>query len=166
MSKPGLISEAKYVLHQLLDSIQQLSYDEYTQKIALLSNASIGEHTRHIIELFQQLQSGYTQGTIDYDDRKRDFQLQDNIDVASESIANIIKKLDVKNKLLQLTSVYNNEGSAIQSNYSRELMYNIEHCIHHQAIIRIAFLLLGKNETETNFGVAKSTLVYRQQCAQ
>ena len=54
----------------------------------------------------------------------------------------------------------------IESNYYRELMYNIEHCIHHQAIIKIALLHLGKTEIVENFGIAKSTIEYRRQCAQ
>jgi hypothetical protein len=46
------------------------------------------------------------------------------------------------------------------------LMYNIEHCVHHQAIIKIAFLFLGKQEFVESFGVAKSTIKYRNQCVQ
>ena len=94
--------EAKNILQQLLQTINLLSFDEYNQKCELLSNSSIGEHTRHIIELFLQLMKGYESGLINYDDRKRDVRIQQDIDFATETIAQIISKLDKPNKPLKL----------------------------------------------------------------
>lgn len=166
MNNNSLATEARAVLMQLVDCINQLNFDEYTQEISLLSNSTIGEHTRHIIELFQQLLSGYETENINYDNRKRDIRIQENIDFATESIANIVKRLEKNDKRLLLTTLYNNQEMVIESNYYRELMYNIEHCIHHQAIIKIALLHLGKTEIVENFGIAKSTIEYRKSCAQ
>lgn len=166
MNNTFLATEAKEVLKQLAHFIEQLSFDEYTEKLALLSNSSIGEHTRHIIELFQQLLNGYEIGNINYDNRKRNINLQENIDFAIESIAKIIKDIEKTNKTLHITTLYNNQEISIESNYYRELMYNIEHCIHHQAIIKIAFLQFGTAKIDENFGVAKSTIKFRTQCAQ
>ena len=161
-----LIAEAKEVLTKLIDSISFLSYDEYTQKISILSYSTIGEHTRHIIELFQQLLKGYEDGLIDYDKRKRQLEIQENIDYAVESIANIICILEKENKKLKLYTDLNNAGTFIETNYYRELMYNIEHCVHHQAIIKIAFMFLEKYELSEDFVVAKSTINYKNQCVQ
>lgn len=166
MKKNPLAIEARDVLMQLVDCINQLNFDEYTQKINLLSNSTIGEHTRHVIELFEQLLSGYETGNINYDARKRDIRIQENIDFASESIANIIKRLERNNKHLLLTTLYNNQEMSIDSTYYRELMYNIEHCIHHQVIIKIGLLHFDKTEIAENFGVAKSTIEYRKECVQ
>ncbi len=166
MKENTISIEAKDVLLQLLQSISSLSFDEYTQKIHLLSNSSIGEHTRHIIELFQQLLEGYGTASIDYDKRKRNIKIQENIDFAVECIANIICVLDKENKPLNLHIELSNFENIIATNYYRELMYNLEHCIHHQAIIKIAFLYLEKQELAENFGIAKSTIKYRDQCAQ
>lgn len=166
MNNNSLAAEARDVLMQLVNCIHQLNYDEYTQKINLLSNSTIGEHTRHIIELFEQLLSGYETGNINYDSRKRDIRIQESIDFATESIANIIKRLVRNDKQLLLTTLYNNHEMSIYSNYYRELMYNIEHCIHHQVIIKTALLHFDKFEIDENFGVAKSTIGYRKQCVQ
>ena len=166
MKENTISIEAKDVLLQLLQSISSLSFDEYTQKIHLLSNSSIGEHTRHIIELFQQLLEGYGTASIDYDKRKRNIAIQENIDYAIECIANIICVLGKENKILKLHTELSNYKNEIETNYYRELMYNIEHCIHHQAIMKIAFLYLGKQELAENYGVAKSTIKHRKQCAQ
>jgi uncharacterized damage-inducible protein DinB len=166
MKDHSIILEAKAVLMQLIESINALSFDEYTQKINLLSNSTIGEHSRHIIELFQQLLLGYEEAIVDYDHRKRNIEIQENIDCAVECIANIICNLKKENKNLKIHTELNNNESVIESNYYRELMYNIEHCVHHQAIIKIAFLSLGKHELLENYGVAKSTIKYKAQYVQ
>lgn len=166
MNNTSLAEEARDVLLQLVDCINQLNFDEYTKKNNLLSNGTIGDHTRHIIELFEQLLSGYDTENINYDTRKRDIRIQENIDFATESIANIITRLDRNDKQLILTTLYFNQEMNIDTTYYRELMYNIEHCIHHQAIIKIALLYFGKTEIIENFGMAKSTIEYKKQCAQ
>jgi hypothetical protein len=57
-------------------------------------------------------------------------------------------------------------GQVITTNLHRELAYNIEHAIHHMAIMKI-----GINEVapyvrlEENFGVAPSTVRYKNQLA-
>jgi uncharacterized damage-inducible protein DinB len=166
MTDPELFSETKIILFQLLDTINQLNNDEYTQKIELLGNSSIGEHTRHIIELFQQLLTGYETATVDYDNRKRNIEIQQNVNYACQSLSLIINGLELNNKSLLITTVYNQRKNKIESNYMRELMFNIEHCIHHQAIIKIGLLCIGKNVNDKNFGVAKSTIIYKEKCAQ
>ena len=157
-----LTTEAVLTLKRLLNVLKDLNFDEYTEKLALLSNSSIGEHTRHIIELFQVLLNGYPSGAINYDDRKRDIRIQTNIDVAMEVINAIITSINLPNKDLVLNTS-NHSSHPILTNYDRELMYNIEHCIHHQAIIRIGLCILEKNTGDEAFGVASSTLLYRQQ---
>ena len=65
-----------------------------------------------------------------------------------------------------LKTVYNKQETELETSYYRELVFNIEHCIHHQAIIKIALLTMGKNQIDESFGVAKSTLIYRKECVQ
>jgi hypothetical protein len=166
MEVESLQLEARRTLLQLVDTVNQLSHDEYITKIGILSNRTIGEHIRHIIELFQQLVSGYNEGIVDYDKRERNIAIQQNIDYAVECIGTIICKLERPDKPLYLSSLYNNDEKMTESNYFRELIYNIEHCIHHQAIIKIALLSINKNVTDDDFGVAKSTLIFRNRCAQ
>jgi hypothetical protein len=54
----------------------------------------------------------------------------------------------------------------IESNYQRELLYNLEHCIHHQAMIKVAIIQSSLVAIDENFGVARSTIEYKKQCAQ
>jgi len=158
--------ETKNTLIQLAEVMNHMSYDEYTTPLPVLSNSTIGGHARHIIELFQELLYGYENGWVDYDMRKRDHRIETEIDFAVECIAEIIAALEKPNKPLLLSTVYNNNSTGVPTNYFREVMYNIEHCIHHQAIIRIGLQALGKENITSNLGVAKSTILYREQCAQ
>ncbi|MFQ3576843.1 MAG: DinB family protein [Cytophagales bacterium] len=169
MSNKKLCDEARNVLIKLIESIEKLTFDEYTEKISVLSNSSIGEHTRHIIELFQQLLEGVSKSTniVNYDNRNRNLTLQQNIDFAIESIAKIIYALNKQNQSLQIETLHGESNFLIESNFERELLYNIEHCIHHQAMIKVGLIALGKGESiDPNFGVAKSTLIFRETCVQ
>lgn len=161
-----IFKETKHVLCQLIDGISQLDYDQYTNKGRVLYGSSIGSHTRHIIELYQQLLRGYETGVVDYDNRQRNLLIEESVDVAIEAIANIISQIDRPDKPFYMQSLYFREGKVMESTYYRELLYNVEHCIHHQAIIKIAFEELGCENVAEDFGVAKSTMAYREKCAQ
>lgn len=153
-------------LTELSDFLSKLSNVEYTSPCEELSNSTIGEHTRHIIELFQCLQNQYGSGTINYDNRLRDYGIQNDTDKAQMAIAAIIFSMPKPNKDLILQQVIDEIKVNIGSNYHRELLYNLEHCIHHQAIIKVAVLQLKHLQVDENFGVARSTIEYRKQCVQ
>jgi hypothetical protein len=153
-------------LQELNDLLVQISDADYSHPCHELSNATIGEHTRHIIEMFQCLNSQYETGIVNYDQRLRNKSIQTNSEYAIEQIKEIQNALDKENKKLALQQIIDGEAIHIESNYFRELLYNLEHCIHHQALIKVAILMNGKLVVNENFGVARSTIEYRKQCAQ
>lgn len=161
-----LIPAIYKTLNELSGLLSQLSNDDYCAPCQDLSNATIGEHTRHIIEMFQCLLNQYDTDVINYDKRKRDDLIQTNTAFAKNSIDAILARVDKPNKKLQLQQIVDGEELLIESNYQRELLYNLEHCIHHQALIKVAILQLKTIEIDENFGVARSTIEYRKQCAQ
>jgi hypothetical protein len=161
-----LIPSIKNTLNELSDLLSQLTIDDYISPCHGLSNATIGEHTRHIIEMFQCLEKQYEAGVVNYDDRKRDYLIQTDTNFAKETIVEIIKTLDKPNKNVILQQIVDGEELNIESNYHRELLYNLEHCIHHQALIKVAVLQNDTITIDANFGVARSTIEYRKQCAQ
>lgn len=153
-------------LTELSDLIAQLSNEDYTNPCEELSSATIGGHTRHIIELFQCLQNQYKSGTINYDNRLRDYGIQTDTVKAQMAIAAILFSMPKPNKDLILQQGIDAIEVTIESNYHRELLYNLEHCIHHQALIKVAVLQLKHLQVDENFGVARSTIEYRKQCVQ
>lgn len=152
-------------LNELSSLLSQLSNQDYAEPCLELSNSSIGQHTRHIIELFQCLENQYESGIVNYDNRLRDFQIETDISFAQNAINEVLNSIDKPNKSLILIQKIDCTIE-IETNYNRELLYNLEHCIHHQALIKVAILKMNHLEIDENFGVARSTIEYRKQCAQ
>ncbi|RZK12425.1 MAG: DinB family protein [Flavobacterium sp.] len=161
-----LIPSINNSLNELVALLDQLSDSEYSKQCPHLSNATIGEHTRHIIEMFQCLENFYASGLVNYDKRERNILIQTSTEFALKSIEQIQNNLDKSNKKIELQQIIDGEEIRIESNYHRELLYNLEHCIHHQALIKVAILQCENVQIDANFGVARSTIEYRNQCVQ
>lgn len=157
------------IFSQLTEALMRLTPEEYTRPSNTLSNASIGQHVRHIIELFLCLEQGYDTGKVNYEKRKRDTEIETNKELAICLLQEIYQRLDRPNADLELQAEnFENSGEpiTIPSNYFRELAYNLEHTIHHMALIRIGISEISSIDVAPSFGVAHSTIKYRQQCAQ
>ncbi|WP_264566612.1 DinB family protein [Flavobacterium sp. N3904] len=161
-----LIPSINNSLDELIELLNQLSQGEYSKSCFELSGASIGEHTRHIIEMFQCLNRNYDSGIVNYDKRERNVLIETNTDFAIQMILDIKNSISKDNKNIELQQIIDGNAVHIQSNYYRELLYNLEHCIHHQALIKVAILKCESIVVDDNFGVARSTIEYRKQCVQ
>lgn len=147
-------------LHRL---ITNLSDNQYAHHIAHLGNASIGGHTRHIIELLQCAVTGYETGLVDYVKRKRNLDLQNNRELACETIDSIIAQLYSSDKLLEMLVETENEfqKNTVSTTYHREIVYNTEHTIHHLALIKVALIEMKLDIVDDNFGMAYATIKYK-----
>lgn len=129
--------------------------------------ASVGEHTRHTIEFYQCLYEGLKTGNVNYDKRKRNIEIQSTPGYAISTINDIIDHIynagaDAE-LILEISYDLSDETSnKINSSYKRELAYNIEHAIHHMAIIKSIIVENFRNiNLPENFGIAISTVKYR-----
>jgi len=157
------------VFLQLSESLDQLTDREYSQPSNILFNATIGQHVRHIIELFICLEKGYHGGVVNYEKRKRDYRIEIDKNFACNLLKVIFRRLTRANKDIILEAEnYTNDAKlvSIQSNYYREIAYNLEHTIHHMAMIRVGINEVSSVVLPEEFGVAYSTIKFRQQCAQ
>ena len=161
-----LVENIKNNLYENIELLRQLTNDDYSHKNPELSNATIGEHMRHIIELFECLLDNYEYGLVNYDNRKRDLILQTDVNEALLKIEKILVEIDKPNKSLSLVHNCYSASETLSTNYFRELVYNLEHSIHHQALIKVVVLRLPHIKVANSFGIAPSTLEYRRQCAQ
>jgi hypothetical protein len=165
----NLKQPVKNALQQLREALQHLSNEQYMQPVVALSNATIGQHVRHILELFICLEHGYESGVINYERRKRDIQIETDKEF-SRSLSEIIyKNLHRKNKSLLLEASYDEHSGklvTIDTNYYREVAYNLEHTVHHMALIRVGFNEISSMILPESFGVAASTIKYKKVCAQ
>ncbi len=157
------------VFAQLSGSIELLTEQQYRQPCKSLFNNSIGQHVRHIIELFQCLEAGYATGTIDYEKRRRDPEIETDKILACSLLQQICRSLGKADRELLLSASYDDHSAEpliIATNYYREVAYNLEHTIHHMALIRVGITEIGNIALPEEFGVAPSTIKYRKQCAQ
>jgi hypothetical protein len=163
---------AKLVLGQLSEVIAQLNKNEYCLPILQLGNSSLGQHFRHTIEFFLCLKDGTSKGTINYDKRHRDQDLEENPETALQTINKIIRFIDSVDPTISLNLKvdYSDDGQdeqVILSNFRRELAYNVEHAVHHMAILKIGLSQVSpKTQIPEGFGIAVSTLRYRKALAQ
>src|SRR5688500_8454021 len=87
-------------LHQLLETMTDL---QYCQGLQALSQSSIGQHLRHIIEFFNELDRGYETGSVNYDQRARDHQIETDRSVAMRKLREIANGLSKHDKTMILT---------------------------------------------------------------
>lgn len=156
-----IIQSVNHCLNQIKDFLIQINENDYSMPCFELSNSSIGEHTRHIIEMFQCLDRQYASGIINYDMRDRNKQIETSTSFAISQIELLLESIKKPNKDLLLQESGANEIITVNTNYFREIVYNLEHCIHHQALIKIGLVLNFDYKIDENFGVAFSTIQFR-----
>lgn len=150
-------------LRSLGNLLSILNDEQYANRIAHLGKASIGGHTRHIIELLQCAINGYDTGTVDYVNRKRDMMLQDNRSFAQSVLEELENQIIRTDKQLNMV-VEEVEGalsSAVTTTYFREVVYNTEHTIHHLALIKVALIEMNLDVVNDDFGMAYSTIKFK-----
>ncbi len=134
----------------------------YSQPLGLLDEVSLGDHCRHILEFYQCLLEGES-NKVNYDERVRNkFLAQDKTYalVIIKEIQHKIKHCDLA-QIIFLSQTLEGESFKIESNLKRELLYTLEHSIHHLAIMKIAIQqCFPKIKLMNHFGVAYSTINY------
>jgi hypothetical protein len=159
----------RHTFVQLSGSLELMTQEEFIQPCVHLSNSTIGQHVRHIIEMFQCLELGYATGSVNYELRKRDPLIETKKDVALAALQAIFEELGKPDKPLVLEGFYNDHSETllqIPTNYYREIIYNLEHTIHHMALIRIGIRELKQIELPEGYGVASATVKHKRTCAQ
>lgn len=159
-----LSSTCLNILQQLEDTINSISSGDFIRSSVALGGSSIGQHTRHTIEFFVCLENGFDSGVINYDKRGHDKLIETDKARALSMIADIRNFIisNSDNKLLELEGLYDANSSdvyRIETNFYRELAYNVEHAIHHMAMMKIGLREVAPYvELPIAFGVAASTI--------
>ena len=156
-----LVKVAGSILQDCRCYLESISSEKYSQPISLLAGGTIGKHTRHFIEFYQCMISQTREGSLNYDLRCRQHDIETNPLHAWRAIQEIIAQLDQLD-LNQQIEVYSGEyKNRLISSVGRELLYNMEHSIHHLFTIRIGLqYLCPEIKLTQHFGVAPSTLSY------
>lgn len=166
-----LIRACTDILTQLGDVIDVIEPMDFHKPSPALSGSTVGQHLRHTLEFFLCLESGYTTGTINYDKRSHDKQIEQDKVIARQTISRIqefISQMDLDRALL-LELSYDGDADrevTLETTTARELVYNIEHAVHHMALMKIGIREVAPYIVlEKNFGVAASTVRHQERHA-
>lgn len=163
-----MINNCKENLEEIKAAISLINKEQYTYKSKTLSNATIGQHIRHVLEFYFCLLNGLNKGIVNYDQRDRNMDLENNPEYAILFIDEIFNKIsqvspDLKLELSGNFSSQEEHYILMKTSVNRELAYCFEHSIHHQALIKIGFMEQGLDHLiSINWGVAQSTIKHKK----
>lgn len=156
------------ILTQLADVVSAIEEKDFVKPSATLSNSTVGQHLRHTLEFFFCLEQGFEKGVVNYDKRAHDKLIESDKFIALAAIDRIKQFIanQKSNKTLTLEVGYERDSEncfAIDTNYLRELTYNIEHAVHHMAIMKIGIREVADYiNIPADFGIAVSTIRYKE----
>jgi hypothetical protein len=156
------------ILSQLADLVERMEADDFVTPSAALSRSTVGQHLRHTLEFFVCLEAGVQSGTVNYDKRAHDKIIESDKFLALAAIHRIRDFVHQQplHQHLKLEVGYerdSEEAVTLDTNYLRELTYNIEHAVHHMAIMKIGVREVAPYVTlPPDFGIAVSTIRYQE----
>lgn len=162
-----LNKSATSLLSQLDHIIAQCNEDDFSKPLNELSGSTFGQHVRHTLEFFICLYDAKNERVVNYDHRKHDVLIESDNRLSRSVLASIIDFLEKNEEDFEVTFEANYtevEGNdqRMKSSFFRELAYNIEHIIHHMALLKVAInTSLTYIKLPEHFGVASSTVRYR-----
>ncbi len=156
------------LLERALDLVGSVDEATYCGAVEGLTDGSIGDHIRHVVEAYECLLSGLATGHVDYDARRRDPAVATRPTEAARAIRRVMAALGDLHTQSVPPALHVAWGTSaartprpVTSSLARELAFVHAHTVHHFALI--AMLLRARGiEPGADFGVAPATIVYRR----
>lgn len=131
----------------------------------LYATSGIGRHVRHVVDHFLAFQAGMESGIVNYDVRHRNSDMEQHADLGLAEIQKLVLWLqgsavdETPVEVVSEISCLHDESRQFQSNIRRELLYLINHTIHHAAY---AALLARQHGVvpDAGIGLAPATATY------
>ena len=163
----NLSKACSYTLSQLADLINQIEEQDFTKPSEALGNSTIGQHLRHTLEFFICFENGFESGLINYDKRAHDKLIESDKFIALATInriADFINNMQERSLRLEVGyDLHSEDYITIDTTATRELVYNIEHAVHHMAIMKIGIREVARYITlPSDFGIAASTVRHKE----
>lgn len=153
--------------------LRSLKDSHYTFTDSPYIQSSIGQHFRHIIDMFNAVCKPAMADTVDYDNRKRGAPLERSRAVAIEELQKIKDCLSeylrdiatstrqLENPITLSTEVTIEETCSVElpSTKIRELVFTSSHAVHHYALISMIAKIQGV-KLDKRVGVAPATATF------
>ena len=155
------------LLTQLQQLVSGIRDEDFSRPSPALGQNTIGQHIRHTLEFFICFEEGVHRNVINYDKRAHDRLIETDRSIALYTIERILQFIATvdRNKTLKLEigyDRYSDTVATIDTNILRELVYNIEHTVHHMAMMKIGIREVAPYITlSEDFGIAVSTMKHR-----
>ena len=156
------------LIGQLENTLARVTDEEFVRQSPALGGSTIGQHVRHTLEFFLCLEGGVAIGVVNYDKRAHSREMETDRSAAMAALNRVQQFVEdaLEDLELKLEVCYGREQEdfyPIGTSLSRELAYNLEHTIHHMAIIKIGLRDIAAHvHLPPDFGVAASTLRFRR----
>ena len=168
-----LIEGSLTSVDQLIEFIEELDNTDYQRIASPQYESSIGQHLRHILDLYQAVISAGEGGLIDYDQRRRGNSVERDVNQGLAELADIRQWLTTLNgddfdhpvSVSSEININTQQVSVFQSSYGRELCFVSSHLTHHLAIMAAIAKFLGKT-IDAEVGLAPSTASFFRQQSQ
>lgn len=154
-------------LEQMIDFIKGLTDEAYQTAPKPLFDSSIGQHLRHILDVYMAIIKSEKFEVVNYDIRRRGLALE-SVRIEGLAELNIIHNwlLDLDETSLSLptnvqteVSVCSEQAAQMSSSIGRELCFASSHLTHHLAIMAAIAKFLG-HEVSDELGVAPTTATF------
>ncbi len=129
--------------------------------------ANVGQHMRHVFDHMLAIKLAIAEGLVDYDKRDRGNEVETDRLMASQQLSLLrlwIQTEDFDNHKVAVASEIdceNTQRMRFDSNLNREILYVINHTIHHAAHIKLVLAQFGIN-LPAHIGIAPGTASFNR----
>ena len=163
-----MLNSHSEVIEQSISVLSTLSDNEYSNVCQPLFNSSIGQHIRHVIDHFENLQAGMSTQIVDYNNRSRNSKTESSIQAALMQLHRIqlwlkaLTESDIQAQISVISEINVNQAHSVnvKSTVARELVFCASHAIHHYALIKLIRQIQG-GVVDKHFGLAPATITYQ-----
>lgn len=154
---------------QMIQILQRIDQAAYQQAVDLFDGSTVGKHFRHILDFYHCLLKGLPLGKVDYSDRTRNLQIENEPQIAARHFRNALNQLNElsMDDPIKVLSDFSDDDQTERISYAstigREMAFIHDHAVHHLAIIKIGIKRINPNfPLNKHFGVAPSTIKFTQ----
>lgn len=156
----GALEQLNSILIELNQMPKQLAENIYRE-------ANVGQHMRHVFDHMLAIKRASNEDVVDYDKRDRGNEVETDLLMASQQLSLLrlwIKSEDFDNRKITVVSEIdceNTQRMRFDSNLNREILYVINHTIHHAAYIKLMLAQFGIALPE-HIGIAPGTATFNR----
>ncbi len=152
------------VVDQLVEFVESLSEEDYRFSGSELFMSSIGQHLRHILDLYQVMIQPTKEGVVDYDVRRRGLALETEKEAGLQELRalrswlesltpeSLAQEVQVKTEVLLSETC----SVSLPSTLARELIFTASHLTHHLALMVTIAKVIGY-QVDDAVGLAPAT---------